>query len=140
MNTLFDVLDERPLTPVEVAVLSQLIVQCDQPFSRDPSSFLAAIEAEMQSTCQVWDSFRDRLRPSLDIRQLRRFAHSRHGVRAQIVPMVMCMFAFVILVMAIALGYPTRGVGPTDITSDITESAPLYAIMSLVARKAKSGE
>lgn len=69
----FDSLDERPLTPVEVDLCSQLLVQRDgqAPYPREPFEFLRAIEKDLVGCAEVFDMGRQRMSPPLLIHALR---------------------------------------------------------------------
>jgi len=67
-----DFLDERRLTPMEAAFLSQLLVQQEgrEAYSRDPQEFLAAIGPDVAAAPLVFDTVKRRFVPPVNVRAL----------------------------------------------------------------------
>merc|ERR1712136_378128 len=67
-----DFLDERRLTPMEAAFLSQLLLQREgqEAYSRDPEEFLAAIGPDIAAAPLVFDTVKRRCVPPLNFRAL----------------------------------------------------------------------
>jgi len=70
---ILDYMDERKLTPMEVAFCCQLLMQReDQPaYSRDPHDFLSAIENDISTAPRVFDIRRRVFAAPLELRSLR---------------------------------------------------------------------
>lgn len=71
---LFDLLDERRLTPVESLVLARLLLQseAEEHLPHDASDFCNYAEERLSQLDYVYDPLRRRMRPRLDVLALRR--------------------------------------------------------------------
>jgi hypothetical protein len=69
---ILDYLDERRLTPMEVAFLSSLLMQVEgQPaYPRDAEEFLSAIEHDIEEAAPIFDVRRRAFAPPLDLHRL----------------------------------------------------------------------
>jgi hypothetical protein len=69
---LFDLLDERRLTPTEVSIFSQLLLrnEGDAPLPRSAEDFCAALEEAVDDAPSVYDPLRRRMVPPIDVGQV----------------------------------------------------------------------
>lgn len=67
-----DVLDERLLTPMEVALLCQLLVRgvADQPLPTEPQAFCDEVRRLLPACAPVWDAYYQRLSPPVSMRDV----------------------------------------------------------------------
>lgn len=81
-SKVFDFVDERALTPMEVALCAQLLIRRPgmPPYSRHPDEFIREIESDLSHADQVFDAHRRRMVPPLDLGKLKAAVHpSKHG-------------------------------------------------------------
>ena len=71
---LFDLLDERQLTPTEVSVFAQWLLhgEADPPLSSDPIAFADAMGKLLCQAGPVFDAYRRRMLPPVDVCGLKR--------------------------------------------------------------------
>jgi len=71
---LFDLLDERRLTNVEVLLLSRMLLQDESqaPLPRDPEDFVGYVETQLEKTEWVYDPLKRRMAPCINVYHLRR--------------------------------------------------------------------
>jgi hypothetical protein len=79
LNKLFDLLDERPLTPLEVGLFTQLLLRSNDsdPFPRDPEGLIEVVTKELPSAPLVWDARRSRMAPPINLGYLHRAMYPR---------------------------------------------------------------
>eukprot|EP00930_Biecheleria_cincta_P045041 TRINITY_DN31042_c0_g1_i1.p1 TRINITY_DN31042_c0_g1~~TRINITY_DN31042_c0_g1_i1.p1 ORF type:complete len:477 (+),score=80.54 TRINITY_DN31042_c0_g1_i1:90-1520(+) len=71
---LFDLLDERPFTPVEISMFMDFLFrqQSDAPFPRTPKELLQAVQNALKSSPLVFDGVSGRMSLPVDIKKLRK--------------------------------------------------------------------
>jgi hypothetical protein len=91
LSKVFDFIDERALTSMEVALFGQLLVQKEElsPYPRQPEAFLAAVQRDLPSARVVYDGRLGRMSPPLNFKAFQVAVHpSKHAVPAQLLQAV----------------------------------------------------
>jgi len=82
MLKLFDMLDERPFKPVEIAALLELLLQRrgDPPFPRDPKELLEVVAAAVERSPLVYDGRLHKMAKPVDLKLLKKALGKKQGV------------------------------------------------------------
>eukprot|EP00746_Dinoflagellata_sp_MGD_P086953 gnl/MRDRNA2_/MRDRNA2_34476_c0_seq1.p1 gnl/MRDRNA2_/MRDRNA2_34476_c0~~gnl/MRDRNA2_/MRDRNA2_34476_c0_seq1.p1 ORF type:complete len:454 (+),score=59.24 gnl/MRDRNA2_/MRDRNA2_34476_c0_seq1:119-1480(+) len=102
LNKLFDLLDERCLTPMEVGLFSQLLLRNNQlsQFPRDPEGVIEAVTQELPSAPLVWDARRSCMAPPINLSKLHKAMYPKKYTVTSV-----AQWLLIVLIAVVALVY-----------------------------------